>query len=395
MAPIVGQAVRWRVIAGQRVEQEESADAQGDEGEEGGKGVPAGPRLLAVAGGDGDAGVTRRPAALAWGHRSLDSSADAGLGVGAAARHHGGRRRRPRPHPGRRLEGHWPLAHAEAAQVLAQRVGGRVTHRRVLRQQLGDDRLERPGHVGDELVERRRVVVDLSVGDAHGVVTGERRAPGDHLVHHDAERVEVAARIRLGSLGLLGREVRRRTHHRPGLREVRLGRGIERPGDAEVGDLHRAVRADQDVRRLDVTVDEPGGVGEAEGGGHLAGDLGGLLGGEMAVGTQNVGQRPSVDVLHGDEVGRGVFPPVEHVDNVRMVEVRRRLRLAAEALDEVGVDGELRKEHLDRHLAVEQTVVAEEDVGHAAASDALLHLVAVVDDRRSRVHRVNHWRAPR
>ena len=78
-----------------------------------------------------------------------------------------------------------------------------------------------------------------------------------------------------------------------------------------------------------------------------------------------------------------MLAPVEDVDDVRMVEVGGRLRLAAEALDEVGVDGELGEEHLDRHLAVEQAVVAQEDVGHAAAADALEQLVALVDDRRS------------
>ncbi len=90
-------------------------------------------------------------------------------------------------------------------------------------------------------------------------------------------------------------------------------------------------------------MDETGGVGEAEGGGDLAGDLGGLLRREMAVGAQDVGERAAVDVLHGDVVGRRVLAPVEDVDDVRVVEVGGGLRLAAEALDEVGIDGELRR----------------------------------------------------
>jgi hypothetical protein len=233
------------------------------------------------------------------------------------------------------------------------------------------------------LVERLGVVVDLPIGDAHRVVPGERGPTGDHLVHHHAERVEVAAWVGLGTLGLLRREVRGRTHHRAGLGEVRLRRCVEGAGDAEVGDLHRAGRADEDVRRLDVAVDETSGVGEAEGGGDLAGDLRRLLRREVAVGAQDVGQRAPVDVLHGDEVRGGVLAPIEDVDDVRVVEVGGRLGLAAEALDEVGVDGELGEQHLDRHLTVEQAVVAQEDLGHAATPDALDQLVAVVDDRRS------------
>ena len=159
------------------------------------------------------------------------------------------------------------------------------------------------------------------------------------------------------------------------------------PGDAEVGDLHLAVGADQDVGRLDVAVHEPGLVGEVERGGHLAGDLRRLLGGDPAVGAQDVGERAAVDVLHGDEVGAGVLAPVVDADDVRVAEVGRRLRLAPEALDEVGVDGELGEQHLDGDLAVEQAVAPEEHVGHAAAPDALAQLVAIVDDRRSVVGR--------
>jgi hypothetical protein len=63
-----------------------------------------------------------------------------------------------------------------------------------------------------------------------------------------------------------------------------------------------------------------------------------------------------------------------------VVEVRCRLRLTAEPLHEVRVRRELREEHLDRHPAVEQEVACEEHVRHAAAADALLDLVPVVED---------------
>ena len=176
----------------------------------------------------------------------------------------------------RRRQGLHRLAVTEPAQVVAQRVGARVADGGVLREQLGDDRLEGARDVGDDLVERLRRVVHLLVGDGDRVLAGERRPPGHHLVHHDAERVQVAARVGLRALRLLGREVRGGTHHRADLGEVGLGRRVHRPGDAEVGDLHLAVGADQDVRRLDVAVDEAGLVGEAERGRHLARDLGGL-----------------------------------------------------------------------------------------------------------------------
>jgi hypothetical protein len=84
-----------------------------------------------------------------------------------------------------------------------------------------------------------------------------------------------------------------------------------------------------------------------------------------------------------------------------VAEVGGRLGLAAEALDEVGVDGELGEQDLDRDLAVEQEVLREEHVGHAAAPDAFVDLVPVVDDRgvAAATHRFTcsgpYQRAPR
>ncbi len=158
-------------------------------------------------------------------------------------------------------------------------------------------------------------------------------------------------------------------------------RRVHRPGDAEVGDLHLTVGADEDVGRLDVAVHHAAAVGEAERGGDLAGDLRGLHRADVAVGPQDVGERAALHVLHRHEVGVGVLAPVVHADDVGVVEVGRRLRLAAEALDEVRVDGELGEQHLDRHRPVEQQVARQEHVGHAAAPDALLDFVAVVENR--------------
>ena len=161
------------------------------------------------------------------------------------------------------------LAVLEPAQVVTQRFGRGVAQRRVLGEQLRDDRLVRPGDAVDDLVQRLRRAVHLLVGDRHRAVAGERLAPGDHLVHHDSERVEVAARIRLTALRLLRREVRRGAHDCAGLRETLLRGGVEGASNAEVGDLHPAVVTDEDVRRLDVTMHDAVAVGEPERGGHL------------------------------------------------------------------------------------------------------------------------------
>ena len=140
------------------------------------------------------------------------------------------------------------------------------------------------------------------------------------------------------------------------------------------------VRRHEDVGRLDVAVDDAVAVGEAEGGGDVGRDVGGALRQERAVAAQDVGQRAPVHVLHHHEVRAALTAEVEDADDVGVVEVGRRRGLAAEPLDEVRIGGVLGEQHLDRHRTVEQPVAGEEHVGHAAAPDAAVDLVAVVED---------------
>ena len=93
-----------------------------------------------------------------------------------------------------------------------------------------------------------------------GVGALEGEPSSEHLVEHDAEGEEVGPVVDLLALDLLGRHVVGRAEELPLLGEVRA---VE-PGDAEVGDLHLVVGGDQDVRRLDVAVDHPVGVGVVE-----------------------------------------------------------------------------------------------------------------------------------
>src|SRR5690606_2426569 len=55
-------------------------------------------------------------------------------------------------------------------------------------------------------------------------------------------------------------------------------------------------------------------------------------------------------------------------------------RLPAEPLDEAGVGGQRREEHLDRHGAVEEEVTCEVDLGHAAAPEPPVELAPAVED---------------
>ncbi len=95
-------------------------------------------------------------------------------------------------------------------------------------------------------------------------LVGEWRRAGQKLIQQHAQRVDVAPRVDIlvVQLGLLGRHVLQRAHHRP---ETRVHRALGEPlagrlGHAEIddlGDRPAVIGRDQDVRRLDVAVDDP------------------------------------------------------------------------------------------------------------------------------------------
>ena len=103
----------------------------------------------------------------------------------------------------------------------------------------------------------------------------ERHAPDEHLVQHDAERIDVAAAIdRVGREDLLGRHVLGRAGHR-----VADGRAVARGQDARDAEVdHLDVILDvelaheQHVVGLEVAMDDVGLVRGVERGGDLIGD---------------------------------------------------------------------------------------------------------------------------
>ena len=122
--------------------------------------------------------------------------------------------------------------------------------------------------------------------DLLGRGAGMRRVPGEHLVEHAAERVDVApgGDLLLGG-GLLGAHVVRRAERHAGLGHPAAGRGTQRQRDAEVGH-HRAAVVEQDVLGLDVAVDDAVPVGVVEGIGDGRGDADRLVDAELGLAVE-------------------------------------------------------------------------------------------------------------
>src|SRR5262249_21311121 len=73
-----------------------------------------------------------------------------------------------------------------------------------------------------------------------------------------------------------------------------------------------------------------------------------------------------------------ILEPVDRA-HVRVVERREQPRLALETREPVGVAREGRRQHLERHRALELRVLREIDLAHAALAE--LALDAIVEER--------------
>ena len=146
------------------------------------------------------------------------------------------------------------------------------------------------------------VNVLMGVEFLRGRTIGYWRAAGESVVKGAAQRVDVAPHIRAARVQCLLRgDVVERPEGHARVRHAAVN-GVEVAGEAHVHDLGPAVGSDDDVRRLDVAVDDAALGSVAQSGGnldHVANALG------RRDRTAPVDQLPEVlalDELEGDEV---------------------------------------------------------------------------------------------
>ena len=218
------------------------------------------------------------------------------------------------------------------------------------------------------------------------------RAPGDHLVEHDADGVEVRARIDLvRAARLLGRHVLGRAHHDPGDGEVLLPR-VEAPrlGDPEVDELEdrpAAGERHEDVLGLEIAVDDAERVRRLERLEDLHRVLARRAHRELSLAVDDARERLALEQLH-DDVGVPVrrAVDVDDLDDVRAADLRGDARLLQEALDQARAARELRVQHLDRDPGPEHGVQRLVDRAHPSVPQDADEAVLAVDDATD----VNH-----
>ena len=208
------------------------------------------------------------------------------------------RRQADRQPPARRPRSGGRGRKAGAIQCLLELQGGAESVSRHLRQGFADDRFQRGTDRGPDGTEGRHRIDRVARHD--GLCGGpiEGRLPGEHLIQHAPEGVEVAASVQHpAARGLFGAHVVRRAKSQPGLGEALASRGVDGPGNAEIGD-QRVSRGEQDVLRLDIPVQNSGSMGEGQGLRHLANDTDGLVRRELHFAGEPRPERLALYVRH-------------------------------------------------------------------------------------------------
>jgi RNA polymerase sigma-70 factor (ECF subfamily) len=259
-------------------------------------------------------------------------------------------------------------------------------------------RLETPSRIARERAYDRRALsrqqarlrergIDLTVG-MYGAI--RRGLPDERVDERERERVLIAARIDRAALRLLRRHVRRRADDGIGVRQHRVhARGARRrcalhlrcaepAREPEVGDLRDAVGADEHVRRLEVAVHEAGAMRGREPGAGLAEHREDLVSRARTLDDPRVERLPR-DVLHRQEHAIAVLADVEDLDDVRMRQLRHRLRFAPhpqfERLARL-VGKRVDAHELDHDGAPQLGIAREADDAHPARADRALDHVA-------------------
>ena len=211
----------------------------------------------------------------------------------------------------------------------------------------------------------------------------KRQLTDCELVHHHAQRVDVAAAVDPVALAgaLLGAHVGRGTHHHAGLG---LAGGealvVGDAGDAEVHHLHEVLlplHGDQvDVVRLQVAVDDALAVRGLERVAHLHDHRPGHVqrGGDVVL-EQRL-QRPALQILHHEIVAVVLGDvEVEDLEDVVVPDDVDRARFVEEAVDDLLVGGELRVQELDRDAGTDPRMLGHVHRAHAALAELPPHPV--------------------
>jgi hypothetical protein len=207
------------------------------------------------------------------------------------------------------------------------------------------------------------------LGDAAKV---ERTLAGEELVHHEAERVDVALDRRWLTRELLRSHVSRRAGARADF--------SYQTGEPEVGDAQLAPAVEHQIRRLQIAVEDSAIVRGREPGTELPREIERLVGRQATDPLRERREIFAVDVLHREKRQAVHFADVVDAADVRMRDLSRAPDLLVELREPRGIAADRFREKLERDRLAEPKVVRTIHLAHAALAERSNHPITAGDD---------------
>ena len=190
--------------------------------------------------------------------------------------------------------------------------------------------------------------------------------PGSSLVRNHTQGVQITQRRRDFPHRLLGRKVLSCAHHHSRGGQSRL---IIRARNTKIGQLHDAVGAHQNIRGLNITVDNPGfrRCAERHRDLHQYGDE--VLRGNAMTVLQVVVEGLAFNQLHDDPAATILLARILHVRNIRVLDTHRIIRFDTQTRQGQLFARELRAQYLCSHHATGHLIASLPDLAHATLSN--------------------------
>ena len=237
-----------------------------------------------------------------------------------------------------------------------------------------DDLFQPLRDVGIDSGGQYRSAIDMLDGNPHRRLSIVRHPSGNHLIHHNAQRVDIGTVIHSASLGLLGRNVVNRTQRFFGQR-IALGHD---PGNAKVSHLYRAVLQHHHIMGLNITVDQSTTVGMLQRLADLDGKVQRFLPVQVATLFHILLQRDAIDQLHDDEIRLVGAGNIINRNNIGMTQHSNGLSLRAKTAAEFFILNIIVFQDLNGHQTVQTVAASLIHHCHATGADDLKYFITAV-----------------
>src|SRR5438552_9046981 len=209
-------------------------------------------------------------------------------------------------------------------------------------------------------------------GDGDGCISIKVCAPGEHLVHYDAQSVHIGGGIDDLSLCLFRRIVLDGAKgHACCCQAFGINIFVD-AGDAKVSKLNRAIATHENILWFYVAMYNTTAVCCTQAQRDIMSDDDSTINSQNATQTQIAAQVCTFDQFHHNEVIAIALPIIIHLDDVGMLQCRGSLCFTLKACHKLWVSAVDFSQHFNRHDTIHTCIVAPIDRSHAATSNGIL-----------------------